>query len=159
GKATHELAEGVRAVISVRRVPQGTGIEEGARAVSAFLVNDRAFVEKSPRDQAFLFQARLELRTEERFLSRPNARGQGGDDPDEQIAELQYREVFEHAVGHGVAAEADASAGQACTRAWTTWLPAAEVEKVVPGKVPDTVVLDMDALAGASSAADVQAML
>jgi hypothetical protein len=41
GKVTHPLATGVDVVISVRRVPDGTGVEKGARAVSVFLVNDR----------------------------------------------------------------------------------------------------------------------
>ncbi|XXT17407.1 DISARM system helicase DrmA [Sorangium sp. So ce429] len=159
GKVTYPLADGVNLVLSVRRVPEGTrGVEAGARAVSAFLVNDKELVERAPKDQAFLFQARLELHTEEQFLPRPNVRGQGGDDPDEQIAELQYRNVYEHAVGHGVAAEADVVDGRACRRVWTTWLPTAEVEKVVPGDVKG-VQLGMEALADAASAADVREML
>lgn len=152
GKATtHALADGVNVVLSVRRVPEAAGVEKGARAVSAFLVNDKPCAEGAPKDQAFLFQASLELHTEERFLPRPNVRGQGGNDPDEQIAELQYRDVFEHAVGHGVAAEADVVEGRPCTRVRTTWLPTAEVEKVAPGEIPGVALeLGMEALAEAA---------
>ena len=157
GKATHALAKGVNAVISVRRVPEGTGVEKGARAVSVFLVNDRPAAE-GPKDQAFLFQAALELGTKEHFLPRPNVRGQGGDDPDEQIAELQYRDVFEYAVGHGVAAEADIVEGRPCTRVRTTWLPTAEVERVEPTAVKG-VELGMEALGAAASADEVRVML
>ncbi len=159
GKKEYELAEGVRLVFTVRRVPEGSGVKEkGARAVSIFLVNDKELVQGTPKDQFFLFQAALEVHTEERFLPRPNIRGQDGDDTDEQIAELQYRDVFEYVVGHGIAAEADVVEGRACTRVRTTWLPTAEVEKVVPGKV-DGVTIEMEALADAESAADVRRML
>ncbi len=159
GKQTHTLAEGIDVVISVRPVPEGTGVKEkGARAVSVFLVNEKPG-DEGPKDQSFLFQARLELDTVEGFLPRPNVRGQGGNDPDEQIAELQYRDVFEYAVGHGVAADAGAAPGLSCTHVETTWLPTAEVEKVEPGKLGDEVKLGMEALAEAQSADEVRAML
>ncbi|MFS8066817.1 MAG: DISARM system helicase DrmA, partial [Byssovorax sp.] len=160
GKQTHSLAEGIDVVVSVRPVPEGTGVKEkGARAVSVFLVNEKPGDDTAPKDQSFLFQARLELDTEARFLPRPNVRGQGGNDPDEQIAELQYREVFEYAVGHGVAADAGAAPGLVCKHVETTWLPTAEVEKVEPGKLGDEVKLGMEALAEAQSADEVRAML
>ena len=158
GKATYPLAEGINVVISVRRVPEGTGVEKGARAVAAFLVNDREWTEGTLKDQVFLFQARLEIRTGEHFLPRPNVRGQGGNDPDEQIAELQYRDVFEYAVGHGVAAEAEVVEKHPCTHVQTTWLPTAEVEKVEPGKVTG-ITLGMEALAEATSPAEVRTLL
>ncbi|MEO5728300.1 MAG: helicase, partial [Byssovorax sp.] len=160
GKQTHSLAEGIDVVVSVRPVPEGTGVKEkGARAVSVFLVNEKPGDDTAPKDQSFLFQARLELDTEARFLPRPNVRGQGGNDPDEQIAELQYRDVFEYAVGHGVAADAGAVEGRDCKHVETTWLPTAEVEKVEPGKLGDEVKLGMEELADCQSADEVRAML
>ncbi len=160
GKKEYPLADGVKLVFTVRRVPKGSGVEEeGARAVSVFLVNDKEFQDRTPKDQFFLFQAALEVHTEERFLPRPNIRGQqDSDEADEQIAELQYRDVFEYAVGHGIAAEADVNDNGACTRVRTTWLPTAEVEKVIASKV-DAVTLEMETLANAESADDVRKML
>ncbi|HSN98573.1 MAG TPA: DISARM system helicase DrmA [Candidatus Nanopelagicales bacterium] len=159
GKVTYSLAEGIDLVISVRRVPEKAGVKEkGARAVSAFLVNDQEMEPGRAKDQVFLFQAALELHTDAHFVPRPNVRGQGGDDADEQIAELQYRDVFEYAVGHGVAAEADVVEGQACTRVRTTWMPGAEVERVEPGRV-EGVELGMEALAAAGSAAEIRGLL
>jgi len=160
GKVTKALAKGINVVVSVRRVPDGAGVEKGARAVSVFLVNEREWAEGTPKDQAFLFQAKLELHTTEHFLPRPNVRGQGGSDPDEQIAELQYRDVFEYAVGHGVAAEADVVEQQPCTRVRTTWLPTAEVEKVEPGKVQGVERgLEMEVLAAAASPSEVRTLI
>lgn len=159
GKETYPLGDGVNIVVSVRPVPEGAGVEKGARAVSVFLVNEKPGDDGGPKDQSFLFQAKLEIDTLDRFLARPNVRGQDGDDADERIAELQYRDVFEYAVGHGVAADVGDVEGRDCTHVETTWLPTAEVEKVEPGKLGPEVNLGMEALAEAQSAEEVRAML
>ena len=39
-------------------------------------------------------------------MPRPNLRGLESDDWDERVADLQYRDVCEYAVGHGVATHA-----------------------------------------------------
>jgi hypothetical protein len=159
GKVTKDLgATGMRVVVSVRPVPDAARINEPASAVSVFLVNHRDCTTGRARDELFAFQARLELAIEGGFVARPNVRGQGGDDPDEQIAELQYRDVFEYAVGHGVAAHADVREGAPCTRVWTTWLPTAEVERVEPGEVRG-LTLSMEALAAATTADEVRGLL
>ena len=53
------------------------------------------------RDTAFAFQAALEVRCDQPFVPRPNLRGLESDDWDERVADLQYRDVCEFAVGHG----------------------------------------------------------
>ena len=66
------------------------------------------------------------------------------DDWDERVADLQYRDVCEYAVGHGVATERCQRRRPAgpCTRAGSQ----AEVERVAPAEI-DGVELWMEALA------------
>ena len=135
---------------SVRRV---RGLEDlpdlpaGTRAVSIFLVNRRQ-TEEEPllKDRRFAFQASLAVESDESFVPRPNPRGRhDGDDPDERIADLQYRDVMEFAVGHGASTRCSV-AGGSCRRVDTTWVPTAEVERVEPADIKN-VELGMEALA------------
>ncbi len=80
------------------RVP---GLPAGTRALSLFLVNQRPG-EKGKEDERFLFQVRLELAYEGGFLPRPNWRGENANDFDERVADLQFRDKVELAVGHAV---------------------------------------------------------
>jgi hypothetical protein len=147
---------GLRLYTSVRPVTAELGGEEGlpkgTRSVSVFLVNHREPAAADVKDEAFVFQVRLTLRLEASFVPRPNLRGLLADEWDEQVADLQYRDAFEYAVGHGVAAEARVSDSGSCHEVATTWLPTAEVEKVEPSAIPD-VELGMEALAALGSAA------
>ncbi len=148
-------SRGLRVVVSTRPVTtvvvaQGAhGLPAGSRAVSVFLVNHREAKEDALKDEAMVFQAGLTIRSEQPFVPRPNLRGLGADDWDEQVADLQYRDAFEYAVGHGISTQAT-TLDSGCREVATTWLPAAEVEKVEPAPI-DGVELSMEALAGLAS--------
>lgn len=143
--------DGVKLVVSVRAVGDPTLVPEGTRSVSVFLVNYRTPAPDVQRDEAYVFQPELTLHAREPFVARPDVRGQDSDDPDEAIADLQYRDVVEFAVGHNVAAVAERDAGGHCREVRTSWMPLADVEKVVPRDLPE-VELGMEALAAAPSA-------
>jgi hypothetical protein len=146
---------GLRVVISTRAVTSALGkqagqeLPTGTRAVSVFLVNHREPKEDLAKDEALAFQAALTVRSPQPFVPRPNLRGMGVDDWDEQVADLQYRDAFEYAVGHGVATCARVVEG-ACREVETTWLPSAEVEKVDPATID--IELSMEALAALPTA-------
>ena len=71
-----------------------------------FLVNRRDPSPDEPRDESFAFQAQLEVKSDASFLPGPNLRSLESDDWDERVADLQYRDACEFAVGHNVATEA-----------------------------------------------------
>ena len=135
--------EVVTSVRSIRRPEELPGLPAGTRAVSIFLVNRRTPVEgqENLKDTTFAFQASLSVESNAPFVPRPNSRGRHGGDPDDRIAELQYRDVMEFAVGHGVSAR---SVSLTCVE--TTWIPRGEVERVEPVAMPG-VELGMEALA------------
>src|SRR6185437_10663169 len=128
-------------------MPEGSGIAAGTRAVSVFLVNHRAAREGVERDEAFAFQAGIEARIASPaglpWVARPNLRGLETHDWDEQVADLQYRDACEHAVGHN-AATLTLENGAAVR---TDWIPQAQVEQVAAAAMAG-VELRMEALAG-----------
>jgi hypothetical protein len=130
-------------------------VPPGTRAVAIFLVNGRKPAEENRRkDERFAFQAALRVELPAGFVPRPNLRGLSSKEWDEQVADLQYRNAWEFAVGHGIATHAVEKNGT-CRVVETTWIPTAQVEKVVPGGVPESVELRMETLA----AFDTQAAL
>ncbi|HEV8363089.1 MAG TPA: DISARM system helicase DrmA [Gemmatimonadaceae bacterium] len=147
-------SDGLRLIASVRPVPKAAA-ERGvapvdARVVAIFLVNERAAIEDADsKDEAFAFQAALQLRGDQPFVARANLRGFGDGDWDEKVADLQYRDTSEYAVGHGIATGAVVTSGE-CREVRTSWVPTAEVERVDPKKMED-VELRMEALAAAES--------
>jgi hypothetical protein len=149
---------GLKLVTSIRPVEAKAGpgalsqlVPEGTRSVSIFLVNYRNPAPDDRRDEAFAFQARLMLHMDQPFVSRPNLRGLEQDDWDERVADLQYADCYEFAVGHGVATNAREENGK-CNLVSTVWIPSAEVEKVEAAPIPD-VELSLDALAAIGNAA------
>ncbi len=155
-------SNGLFLVISVRGVPRSHG-EDGAlrgdvRAVSLFLLNRRAPAEDDRRDEAFAFQAELIVRSTEAFVPRPDPRGLESSDWDERVADLQYRDAVEFAVGHGVATDATVDDAGECRVVRTAWIPTAEVERVAPEKVAG-VELRMEELATVGDGADARARL
>jgi hypothetical protein len=131
-------------------------IPDGARSVSVFVVNRRRPDPDETRDQGYAFQVVLEVRSDVPLVPRPNLRNL--DDIDERVADLQYRDAFEYAVGHAVSADAVLEADKSCTTARTCWLPRAEVERVAPTNI-EGVELSMDALAALTDAQDAKAKL
>jgi len=139
---------GVELAWSVRGVPDGDregGLPAGTRCLSLFVVNRRRAAPDEVRDEAFVFQVQLEVQSERSFIARPNLRSLESDDWDERVADLQYRQCFEFAVGHSVATESVIEAGE-CRTVRTCWLPTAEVERVAASRIPN-VTLGMEALA------------
>ncbi len=138
-------------VVSVRSVGDHGLVPPGTRSVSVFFVNSRPPAPDEQRDAAYVFQPELSLLTSKPFVPRPDLHGQGSDDQDEKIADLQYRDVVEIAVGHNIAAMAVKDAAGPCREVRTAWMPTADVEKVVARELPE-VELGMEALAAATSA-------
>jgi len=172
----HGGADGVVLVVTVRPVSptaMGTGrLPKGTRSVSVFLVNKREPDRDHPY-RTFAFQTKLSLKLTKPFVARPDLRGgdagAGTDDWDDRVADLQYRDVCEYAVGHGVSATwpraasgtvGGALAGTAtdCLHVQTTWVPQAEVERVAPSKIP-SVELRMEALGELIDGADAASKL
>ena len=135
-------SHGLRLVTTARGT-EHTALPKGTRAVSVFLVNYREPTE--PAYKAFVFQARLRIHSKQGYVPRPDPRGGDLEDEwDNRIADLQYRDVFEFAVGHGVSTESEVDKGR-CHTVQTQWIPTAEVERVAPALIPDTD-LGMEAL-------------
>ena len=148
---------GLRVVASARVVSRRNHlVPRGTRSVSVFLVNHREPAADARKDESFAFQAALSLRCDAGFVARPDLRGRDTHEWDDRVAELQYRDAVEYAVGHGVATTAAVDPDGRCRAVATTWIPCAEVEKVVPGTVKG-VSLSMDALAACASPDELRA--
>ena len=100
------------------------GLPKGSRTISVFLVNRRAPKGDELRDEAFAFQTELHLSADKPLLPRPNTRGLMSDDWDENVADIQYQDIGEYAVGHNIAAAGNDH------EAYTCWIPEAQVERV-----------------------------
>ncbi len=149
-------AAGMEVVTSVRRIRRPgdlRGLSADTRAVSIFLVNRRTPIEGlgDLKDQAFAFQAGLVIEGNRPFVPRPNPRGGAADDEDERVADLQFRDAREYAVGHGVSTRCIVSDGQ-CRHVETTWVPQFEVERVEASGITG-VELGMQALSDLPDAA------
>ena len=119
--------------------------KEGTRALALFLVNGREpFL--GPQDERCLFQAGLEITFTAGIVARPNRADGDADDWDSQVADLQFRDRCEYAVGHGVSVAAVLPEdGGPVTTVRTAWVPCAEVPRVVTG--PAVGITAMEELA------------
>ncbi len=115
------------------------GLEPGTRVLSLFLVNDRAELDKD-RDTQFAFQVRMELGYARGFVSRPNRRGEGGNDDDLAVLALNFREQREWAVGHNASVEQPVVKDGKVTRVRTTALPRYEVPRVGHRTIADATM-------------------
>src|SRR5262249_50627992 len=112
-------SDGLRIALSVRPV-QTLGIAEGmvpagTRSVSIFLVNHRTpLLTDETWDERFIFQAGLAVHSEEPLIPRPNLKGLFTEEWDERVSDLQYRDVYEYAVGHGISTRAEIDAEGSC---------------------------------------------
>jgi hypothetical protein len=149
------LPNKVVAIWQVEAAPAGSGLPVGARVVNVFLVNRRDVQEGEALSASCVFQVGLEVRGE--LASRENHRGEGSLDTDEAIADLQYRDIREWTVGHGVGAEV-LREGDRAVGARSVWIPSWDVPRVEP-RSESTVTVEMDALASLANAADVQRTL
>jgi hypothetical protein len=148
---------GLRIVASVRALGPALAaagsLPPGAKVASLFLVNERQPSPDSRRDEALAFQAQLSVRSEVPFAARPDLRGEQSGDWDERVADLQYRDALDFAVGHGVATHARVAEDGSCREVTTCWIPEAEVERIEPAAVPG-VELGMEALGALPSAGE-----
>jgi hypothetical protein len=154
--------KGLKVALLVRPVESAAlsadcGMPTGTRTVSVFLINRRRPASDEVKDKAFAFQAQLELRSKVPLIARPDLRGLASGDWDDRVADLQYRDIGEYAVGHNVATEASRAGGH-CRVVRTCWVPTAQVERVAPAPISG-VELKMDALAVVVDFADVRAKL
>jgi hypothetical protein len=153
GSAGLQLVGELSAVPDMRNLPTGT------RALSLFLVNRRTPAAETERqDEAMVFQVSLALECEAPgFQARSNVLGEEADnDPDDRVADLQFRGRKEYAVGHGVAVKA--TAGEPVTRVETTFLPRAAVHRVEPRQLGG-VTAGMDDLGALADGAGARAAL
>lgn len=118
-------------------------IPVGARAVSVFLVNRRTPDAAKP-DLAYVFQPEISVTSDTPLVPRPDPQRASAADWDERVADLQYADTPEYAVGHGVAAAWELVNG-ACHTVRTAWIPSAEVEYTETTD-PEGVELSMAAL-------------
>lgn len=133
------------------------GLPPDAHIVSVFLVNRRAPAPDERKDEAFAFQVEIGLGSEAGFLPRPNLRSLASKDWDECLADLQYRDAGEYAVGHNVATQAFLEGGS-CHRVQTCWIPEAEVEHVAWREIPGAE-MSMDALSRLTDSSEANAKL
>jgi hypothetical protein len=136
-------SNGLMLALSVRSVP----LPKTARSVSMFLVNRRAPEPDRVRDQAYAFQPQLEIEADQPFVGRHDLRSAEATGWDERVADLQYADVCEFAVGHSIATDDTASPSGECSRVRTCWIPQAEVERIAPPENIPGVELAMDELA------------
>lgn len=154
-------SSGLQLVVSIRTVPGGEKVglvPAGTRAVSIFLVNGRTPEPDEKKDQGFIFQVGLTIRSEKGFVKRPNIRGLTDEDWDEKVADLQFRDCYEFAVGHGVSTRSDPGSDGDCREVSTAWIPTWEVEKVEPAQI-DGVELSMDTLSTTADYANLRKKL
>lgn len=137
----------------VRPVRKARGIEEGTQALALFLVNRRSVGDRGRRDEQFIFQTELEIECPEGIVSRPDLSDELSDEWDERVADLQFRDRHEYAVGHNVATELPPGQTK-ITRVRTTWIPAYEVRRVEPHS-DSRVNVVMDELAALEDATEV----
>lgn len=128
---------------------EAPGLEEGTRALSVFVVNRRTVEGKPPFDDRYIFQVEMEVEYAHGFVARPNRRGEHARDWDDKVADLQFRDRFEYAVGHGVSVDV-ADGQEPVTHVRTTWMPKHQVRRVVTHSEPG-VETGMEKLAALES--------
>jgi hypothetical protein len=139
---------GLRVAVSVKPITTNDaegGLPPGTRSVSVFLVNRRTPQPDEDRDHAFAFQAQLEIFGDLPFVPRPNLRSLESDDWDERVADLQYCDAYEFAVGHAIATEAILDTDGQCKCVRTLWIPGSEVERIAPTTI-EGIELSMEVL-------------
>lgn len=123
------------------------GLPAHSRALAVFVVNRRPpDPSRVHRDEQAIFQVELHARYAEGLLPRSNRRDERSAEWDDKVADLQYRDRVEYAVGHGVSVAVDAPEGGRVRGARTSWMPRAGVPLVATHEV-GAVKTSMDELA------------
>ena len=134
-------------------VHQPDGSVDQVQAFTIVLVNRRARPRRRYADLAYAFQARLEVRCPEGIRPRRDLSGYDADDSDRRLADLQFRDVEEFAVGRNTSAGWERDLDGTVRRAWTDPLPQHEVERVEPAPLKG-VEWEMERLAELAAAGD-----
>jgi hypothetical protein len=166
GRARHKVPDSDGLVLHVLRRPASISTlngrnprAENVASISVYLVNERdAIVDVRRGDEAFAFQAHLELASEDGFVPRRSLHGLQSSDWDERIADLHYRDLAEYAVGHNTSADWERSV-EACTRVATCCMPLAAVPRVVPNESINDFELGMERLGTLANASEAPALL
>src|SRR5262249_22762374 len=119
---------GLRLVTSTRPVDAAASagmVPARTPALAGVLVHPRPPGTR-PRDEQFAFQTQLVVRCDRPLVPRPDIRGLEAEDWDERVADLQYRDAFEYAVGHGISTRAHVEPDGQCQVVETAWIPQAE---------------------------------
>jgi hypothetical protein len=110
-------------------VHTNTGLVQGTRTVAIFVENQRQQTDKTTRDHDYAFQVELDVTCTEGFVARPNMAELNSTEFDAQVADLQFQDLAEWAIGHGVATRAFEQNG-VCSRVSTCWIPEQAVARV-----------------------------
>ena len=122
------------------------------------LVNRRHELRNRAADLTTAFQVCLSVTCAEGLVARADLSSLKDADFDRRLADLQYRDVVEYAVGLNTSA--DWQEGERVTTAWTEPLPMAEVLRVAPNQNIGGVTWGMeDLVTAAASAGTLQAAL
>jgi hypothetical protein len=113
---------------------QTDGSKRNLRALTVTVVNHRKTTPRRFADVTFAFQARLEIRCAGELYRHADMTGFGSSDPDAALADLQYRDAAEYAVGCNASAGWVADEDGTVRAAFTDFLPTAEVERVEPNE-------------------------
>lgn len=128
--------------VDTRRMPS---LRKGTTSVSLFLVNRKPAAERPGQGDA-VFQPRIVIPDATALVPRADLRGEEpSNDWDDRVADLQYRDAREYAVGHGVAVRTRMNGSQVSVE--SAWIPRATVERVEPAPIGGGVVLSMEQLA------------
>ncbi|HKI20543.1 MAG TPA: hypothetical protein VKA15_21825, partial [Isosphaeraceae bacterium] len=122
----------------------------GAQTVNVYVVNTREPISGAAKDRSTAFQAELAVTCADGFVPRPSLSGLNSSDDDDRVADLQYANVYEFAVGHNVSAVARVDEHNQCRTVRTAWVPKAQVERVEPARLTG-ITLGMETLATLSS--------
>ena len=141
----------------VRTVEHARGLADGTQALALFVVNQRGPGIPGRRDEQIVFQVELTIDCAEGIVPRPNFSDEESAEWDQKVADLQFRDRVEYAVGHGVAVEVPGQQPRV-TRVKTTWLPEHEVRRIVAHDEPGVTVV-MEELCHLETAEDVRAKL
>ena len=141
--------QGLRIIAVLRPLHESSTLDlpVGTHALSVFLVNQRHAPYSCYQGNAF--QVELEIKSSRPFVAQPDLRGLGHADAmdwDERLADLQYRDMHDFAVGHGISTESIIEENGDCRRVRTTWIPEHEVERVAPNLAIDGVEFGLTAL-------------